>query len=251
MSEVIRGAAVKGLLYRKKLPVDMVVFSFNPKEWTYRKTNNVTSTAQRGNAFAKGAGGGGVAAVAGAAAAAAGVGGAQRRTSSRNTNTGSQQNPTLTMDIMLDDGRFEGGRTYADCQRLLRWMDMEEGSNMPPVVVFHWGHNQYFTGYFTSLGITYQLFNLEGLPIRAKVSVQMKEEPETASSQNPTSGGTAARRSRTLIAGDTLQSVAYREYGSAALWRPLAGVNGIDDPLRVAAGQVLYLPSLGELKRVG
>ena len=38
----------------------------------------------------------------------------------------------------------------------------------------------------------------------------------------------------TVTAGDSLASLAYREYGDPALWRALARYNGIDDPIRVA-----------------
>ena len=39
---------------------------------------------------------------------------------------------------------------------------------------------------------------------------------------------------RTVVAGDTLASIAYAEYGDPTMWRPLAAFNGIDDPLRLA-----------------
>jgi nucleoid-associated protein YgaU len=42
---------------------------------------------------------------------------------------------------------------------------------------------------------------------------------------------------RTVVAGDSLASIAYREYGDPTMWRPLAAFNGIDDPLRAAAGR--------------
>jgi nucleoid-associated protein YgaU len=44
-----------------------------------------------------------------------------------------------------------------------------------------------------------------------------------------------------------LASVAYAEYGDPNAWRPLAGFNEIDDPLRVPTGAMLLLPSPEEL----
>ena len=47
--------------------------------------------------------------------------------------------------------------------------------------------------------------------------------------------------------GDSLAVIAYREYGNPALWRPLADVNGIDDPMRVRPGRTIFLPTADEL----
>jgi nucleoid-associated protein YgaU len=66
--------------------------------------------------------------------------------------------------------------------------------------------------------------------------------PNSPGHTNPTSGGPAGRRSHTIGAGDTLHSIAQREYGKPGLWRGLADVNGIDDPLRVAVGTSVLIP---------
>uniref|UniRef100_UPI00114CD597 LysM peptidoglycan-binding domain-containing protein n=1 Tax=Streptomyces lushanensis TaxID=1434255 RepID=UPI00114CD597 len=68
--------------------------------------------------------------------------------------------------------------------------------------------------------------------------------------QNPTSGALAARRVHRLRSGDTLQALAWAEYGDAAAWRVIADINGIDDPLRLAEGRELLLPSADELDTV-
>lgn len=65
--------------------------------------------------------------------------------------------------------------------------------------------------------------------------------------QNPTSGSYEVRRSHRTIAGDSLASVAFAEYGDPAAWRALAAFNGIDDPLRMPTGTLLLLPSPDEL----
>jgi nucleoid-associated protein YgaU len=45
-----------------------------------------------------------------------------------------------------------------------------------------------------------------------------------------------------VVAGDTLASVAYAEYGDPNGWRRLAEANDIDDPLRLRDGVVLHVP---------
>ena len=55
------------------------------------------------------------------------------------------------------------------------------------------------------------------------------------------------RRVHRLVAGETLASVAYAEYGDPTQWRPLAAYNGIDDPMRLRPGATLMLPTPEEL----
>ena len=45
-----------------------------------------------------------------------------------------------------------------------------------------------------------------------------------------------------MAGADTLQSVAFSEYGDAALWRGLADLNDIDDPFRLRPGTTLMIP---------
>jgi nucleoid-associated protein YgaU len=49
-------------------------------------------------------------------------------------------------------------------------------------------------------------------------------------------------RTHRVVAGDSLASIAYLEYGDPNGWRRLADANGIDDPLRVRDGTVLHVP---------
>ena len=94
------------------------------------------------------------------------------------------------------------------------------------------------------------MFRPDGTPIRATASITLKEIPVDTPGQNPTSGSLNSRRSHVLGDGDSLQSVAYREYGNPALWRSLALFNGIDDPLRLVAGSSILIPSAGEAARL-
>src|SRR5579875_2145080 len=103
-----------------------------------------------------------------------------------------------------------------------------------PKVMFGWGANVVIAkAYITKLTFDHQRFLL-GMPVRTLASVSLKEQapPAPLPSQNPTSGGLATRRARTLVEGDTLASVSYQEYGDPNYWRALAVTNGIDDPMR-------------------
>lgn len=86
------------------------------------------------------------------------------------------------------------------------------------------------------------------MPIRATCRLSLHEIPNTTQGQNPTSGALTAQRVHRVVAGDSLQSLAWREYGDAAAWRAIAEANGIDDPSRLSNGAELVLPSAEEVR---
>ncbi len=118
-----------------------------------------------------------------------------------------------------------------------------------PWVVFQWGSfsTARFQSYVESVDVTYTLFGTTGVPIRATCQVQLHEIPTKTKGQNPTSGALTARRVHRLVVGDSLQSLAWREYGDATVWRVIAESNGIDDPSMLAPGTELILPAVEEV----
>jgi nucleoid-associated protein YgaU len=118
----------------------------------------------------------------------------------------------------------------------------------PPFVLLAWGNTTSFMAYVKSVTATYRMFSPEGRCIRASGTISLEEIPTQQRRQNPTSGGTASRRTHVVGAGDSLTSIAHREYGDPTLWRPLAEANGIDDPLRVPIGRHLRIPPADDLR---
>ncbi len=118
-----------------------------------------------------------------------------------------------------------------------------------PWVVFEWGsfRTARFTAYVESVEAQYTVFGTSGMPIRATCQLRLHEIPTRTAGQNPTSGALTARRVHRLVAGDSLQSLAWREYGDAAAWRTIAETNGIDDPARLTPGTELVLPAAEEV----
>jgi hypothetical protein len=119
----------------------------------------------------------------------------------------------------------------------------------PPWVVFHWGGLTGFPAYVSQVQAKYTLFTTSGVPIRAVCQVSIEEISGETLGQNPTSGALAAQRVHRLRSGDTLQAVAYAEYGDPAAWRAIAELNGIDDPMRLVAGRDIMLPDPDRLGR--
>lgn len=158
----------------------------------------------------------------------------------------------LTLEMFFDATAKHDGSVVEAVDKLFSCCvptDKSHANNkaMPPLVVFQWGAIKSFQAYVTQVSAKYTLFTPEGTPIRALCTVTLQEMPKEKSKQNPTSGSIAARSIHRVVTGDTLASIAYREYGDPALWRPLAHFNRIDDPSRIPLGSTLMLPSASEL----
>ncbi|MFI6640563.1 LysM peptidoglycan-binding domain-containing protein [Streptomyces sp. NPDC050504] len=120
----------------------------------------------------------------------------------------------------------------------------------PPWVKFSWGSfsTVQMVMYVTSVSATYTLFSPSGIPIRATCSLSLTEVASETKKQNPTSGTLDARRVHRTVSGDSLASLAWREYGDATRWRVIAEANDIDDPLRLRPGTELLLPSTTDIE---
>lgn len=161
---------------------------------------------------------------------------------------------TLTTQLFFDDFSSADGDVTPKITRLLGWTRPTQASRdkkkpCPPLVSFKWGGNPQlddFSGYLKSVVVNYTVFRKDGTPVQAKVDITIEGQPEEIGGQNPTSHSINSRRVHTMIEGDTLQSVAYKELGKAAYWRAIAELNGIDDPLRLSAGTVLLVPTLAD-----
>ena len=115
----------------------------------------------------------------------------------------------------------------------------------PPTVSFMWGSYLSFDAVIQKVATRFTLFLDDGTPVRASVEVtfwQIADE-NVFPNQNPTSGGRTGERIHRLGPRETLDQVAYASYGQTGLWRALAAFNGIDDPLRLQAGDAILLPA--------
>jgi nucleoid-associated protein YgaU len=163
----------------------------------------------------------------------------------------------MTLEVFLDSSTKPGGNTVLKkvesllgcCEVTAKSIAADQPS--PPWVVFEWGSfsTARFTAYVASVEASYTLFGTTGVPIRATCQVRLVEIPGKTKGQNPTSGALTAQRVHRVVAGDSLPSLAWREYGSAGAWRAIAEANGIDDPSRLASGTELVLPAAEEVSR--
>ncbi|MFF9034892.1 LysM peptidoglycan-binding domain-containing protein [Streptomyces sp. NPDC014892] len=161
----------------------------------------------------------------------------------------------MNVEIFLDSSAKPSGTTVLKkVESLLSCCEVTSKSlaakqPSPPWVVFQWGSfsTARFTAYVSSVDVTYSLFGTTGVPIRATCRLSLHEIPSNTKGQNPTSGALTARSVHRVVAGDSLQSLAWREYGNASAWRAIAEANDIDDPTRLPTGIELVLPAAEEV----
>lgn len=170
-------------------------------------------------------------------------------------------------EVSINDITFEGLTCKLRCDTLLNWMsppgdDVKATvaaamgrpfNSEPPTLTFQWGPPLVGFMYdvkLLSTTIAYERFNPTGIPVRAKVSLKMRQIVSKWANlpTNPTSGGVAGRRTHVVREGDTLHSVANTYFGNPAIWRRIADVNRINDPARLKAGSTLFLPTGDDLE---
>jgi len=167
--------------------------------------------------------------------------------------TGSQPR-TVSLQVFFDDWESAVGDVTKQVELLFEWctpsrLSFSSQKHQPPALRFIWGSNIPMatrTFYLEKVDAKYTMFGRTGNPLRATVSISLKEFPDDLPGQNPTSGSINARSTHLISDGDSLQSIATKEYGSPNLWRGLAIFNEIDDPLRLTMGNRILLPTPDE-----
>ncbi|MGH7848338.1 MAG: CIS tube protein [Candidatus Binatia bacterium] len=89
----------------------------------------------------------------------------------------------------------------------------------------------------------FTLFSAEGIPLRATLTVGLREY-KTLDEQLAHLNLTSPDRTHSHVTqnGDTLSRIAARYYRSAGDWRAIADANGIEDPRRLVIGAFLTIP---------
>ena len=165
---------------------------------------------------------------------------------------------TVQMEIFFDAFEIGGGSVGDDVATLLEWtkptaQSVQQKKPEPPILTLDWGKNKAlagFHGYLKNVSAKYTLFDGTGNPMRVTANITLEEVPTDPKGQNPTSGSREGRRRHVLTEGETLQSIAWAEYGDATLWRAIATFNSVDDPMRVAIGTAVLVPTLNEATRL-
>ncbi len=199
-------------------PADMFTCQFNPTEFVVDKgTKYSQSRAGKGADLAK----------------LAFVGGANQTMELKltfdSTDTG---NAVFQLYTLL--------RTFADVDTSA--LDPKTRLGEPPWVIVQWGTFISFVCVVEKLTERYTYFHPNGTPLRADVSLTLRQVSKSTSNarQNPTSES-EPRRTWIVEEGQRLDWIAAQEYGDSSAWRHIAEVNGINNPFSLHSGQVLKL----------
>lgn len=125
---------------------------------------------------------------------------------------------------------------------LRNYTKMESEQHAPPVILFSWGQIS-FVGEITSMKETYTMFSESGIPVRAKVVLELQGCNIEDLIPNPNNSPDRTRF-RTVCQGDSLWKLSQESYGSPEHWRAIAKANNIENPRRLTASTVLTIPAL-------
>ena len=121
--------------------------------------------------------------------------------------------------------------------------DMNSAKGRPPKVEFQWGATWSFEAVITEISQKFTLFRDNGIPVRATLDVSFLQATEAGKypGQNPTTVGQTGYRRRIVKEGDTIDLIAFDEYGDSTMWRFIADINNLDRPNKLRVGQVLSI----------
>ena len=174
------------------------------------------------------------------------------------------QSETLNLDLFFDS--TDAGGTGADAKAVTLKTDefyhlvkIESARHVPPIVLFSWGgeafpgHRTYatlanqsrfgFKGVVDSIKQRYTMFSSLGLPLRAILSLTLREYHTLDELVNePNKQSPDRTKAHVVQQGETITRIAEVAGDNGHDWRRIAEWNAIDDPLALEAGRVLEVP---------
>jgi hypothetical protein len=180
------------------------------------------------------------------------------------------QTEMLSLDLFFDS--TDAG-TGADAKpvtektdEIYRLLKMDAETHSPPIVLFTWGadsfpgHRNYqtpgsqgntagsqirdgFKGVVESVRQRFTFFSSLGLPLRATLSLQIKEYKtlaEMLAELNPQSPDRT--KAHVIQQGETITRIADLAGENPAQWRGIAELNGLEDPFDLVPGTILQIP---------
>lgn len=119
-----------------------------------------------------------------------------------------------------------------------------EGTHEPRYIQLRWGPLLY-NCQLTRMTVNFKLFKPDGTPIRAEADCTFQgviDEEKLAAIENRQSPDLT--HIRTVIEGDTLPLLCFREYGDSRYYYQVAAVNGLTDLKQLTPGMKLIFPPI-------
>lgn len=169
---------------------------------------------------------------------------------------------TITLDLFFDGTTLSKDlkpvNVRSEVDYLAKLAVVRGATHMPPLVRVQWGKG--FPGGYIAhveqsktsfdavvLSVTrkYTLFDTEGTPLRATVSLSLKRHATLADQIKEINFQSSDHTRLHLVTeGETLPLIAHDAFGDARLWRVIAEHNNIADARDIAPGMRLELPPL-------
>ena len=153
----------------------------------------------------------------------------------------------LTVELFFDT--YERGEDVRDyTQKVINLTKVSEHNDgfRPPRCMFSWGKVFNFPSVITRLSYKYTMFREDGTAVRASMNLTFREAADASAKQGQESPpyGIPGHKVFIVKPGDTIDSIAAREYGDPKTWRFIADNNNLDDPKDLRPGQILIIEEL-------
>lgn len=174
------------------------------------------------------------------------------------------QSERMTLELFFDtteDGMGKGATSVTtETDKIYGLLKIIPDRHAPPICTFVW--NDKFPGCDISANLGNQrrnqfkcivesvrqrftLFNPDGVPLRATLSVTLREYKTLVEQLDQLNLSSPDRTHAHITARDeTLAGIAHRYYEKPRNWRAIAEENGIEDPRRLEPGRVLTIPPI-------
>jgi hypothetical protein len=167
---------------------------------------------------------------------------------------------TLTVELFFDTSESGVGplaksvTEYTD--KFYKLVKQDPNTHAAPRCRFSWGEPLtfepgvkysnapfWFQCVVESVDRKFLLFSPEGVPLRARLTVKMREY-KTVDEMVSELKSADHTKARVLKRRERLDQISAREYETPAEWRRIADENQIENPRRVAPGTILRIPPL-------
>ena len=154
---------------------------------------------------------------------------------------------TLSIELFFDTydtPKLPKRDVREETNKIVRLLDIDPERHAPPVLLFVWGDLR-FTCVLARASQRFTMFAEDGRPVRARLTVTFNEFTNADREAKEIKRSTADFTKLHVVAqGETLSSIAEQLYRNPALWRPIAIVNGVDNPRKLPVGLRLRVPPL-------
>lgn len=162
---------------------------------------------------------------------------------------GGGKSATMKLDLIFDSCK-SGDEVRTKYRRLTDMLLVKPSENKdnkgePCMVVVQWGSYIGFVAVLSSICEKFTFFAEDGTPLRAEVSVTLREawNEKKKGALNPTSR-TDVRQTWVVEKGQRLDWIANEVYGRSSAWRHIAETNGLLNPTLLRPGQILKIVPL-------